>query len=878
MRGRPVCWRRVSDEPDPQATVTDPGSIETVDVLSARAREVRVAGQAAAPDGPALLEALRGRDAAAGGVGIKIGRYQTLEVVGSGGMGMVFGAWDPELERRVALKLLKWTSDASRERMLREGQILARLSHPNIVPVFDVGAMGDQVYLVMEFVRGTTLRAYAATKPGARGVLEAYRQAGAGLAAAHQAGVVHRDFKPDNAIRGDDGRVRVLDFGIAHTQGPSEASTARADGQRAAGTPRYMAPEQARAEVVTAAADQFAFCVSLREALTESGPVPAWLVAIVERGTAATPAERFGSFDELLVALSRDPARRWKRLALGGGVVAAAVAAFAIGKAGADGGGVEPCVGGAAEISSAWNLGLRARLTQHLHALGARADAEGQRLAGELDGYATAWAAEHRGACLAHERKELTLARYDARLGCLARTRAQLAAAGDLLSSVTTADLDSALLAARMLPDVRACASVDAAVVPPPALVAGRVAALVPQIERALVLATAERPEASVLSRAAVADARTIGYTPLLARALLVDGRAAMAIDRPDARDVLAEAMTLALKESDDVLAVEAYARLLFERARNGTTSVENWPVMETLAGRLGPGGRFARALMYNNHGVSRLVANDRSGALRMYERAKSEAGDAQEIELFSISQSLANLATLPEESEREAWRAYERYRTALGPSHQATLNARTLAAVLIRDRARARRELAGCRGLEGSALADCAYEGGWLVDEDRDLDAAARLMAQVRADDSPKARIARAYVTLRAGAAPSLPASTLADLEQIALTPITAVYQRVDAGDALVIEALAAPSAAAAEHAWQRALAVLEPADWAFYRRRVARVRAALAQLRAASAPAEAAALAELALRWYRESPSDLDLVARLERIRTGGGASGSR
>src|SRR5262245_40874352 len=104
-------------------------------------------------------------DAAAAGPGIAIGRYRLLELVGAGGMGMVWGAWDPELERRVALKLVRLASRESRERMLREGQVLARLSHPNVVPIFDVGELGDQVYLVMEGVRGTTLRAYAAEGP-----------------------------------------------------------------------------------------------------------------------------------------------------------------------------------------------------------------------------------------------------------------------------------------------------------------------------------------------------------------------------------------------------------------------------------------------------------------------------------------------------------------------------------------------------------------------------------------------------------------------------------------------------------------------------------------------------------------------------------------
>src|SRR5205823_4758556 len=124
---------------------------------------------------------------------------------------------------------------------LAEGQALGKLSHPNVVPVYDVGVVEDQVYLVMEWVQGTTLRAYAGSPCSRRELIEAYRQAGEGLAAAHRAGLIHRDFKPDNAIRGDDGRVRVLDFGLARSDGDGGVESVK----RLAGTLRYMPPEQA---------------------------------------------------------------------------------------------------------------------------------------------------------------------------------------------------------------------------------------------------------------------------------------------------------------------------------------------------------------------------------------------------------------------------------------------------------------------------------------------------------------------------------------------------------------------------------------------------------------------------------------------------------
>src|SRR5689334_9000454 len=149
---------------------------------------------------------------------VTVGRYQLVREVGGGGGGIVFLATDPELNRPVAVKLIDAADPAVRARAVAEGQALAKLSNPHVVHVYDVGVMGDRVYLVMELVQGESLRAYA-EHAGVRDVLRAYRQAGDGLVAAHDAGVIHRDFKPDNAMRGTDGRVRVVDFGLAGAEG-----------------------------------------------------------------------------------------------------------------------------------------------------------------------------------------------------------------------------------------------------------------------------------------------------------------------------------------------------------------------------------------------------------------------------------------------------------------------------------------------------------------------------------------------------------------------------------------------------------------------------------------------------------------------------------
>ncbi|HLL81490.1 MAG TPA: protein kinase [Longimicrobium sp.] len=154
--------------------------------------------------------------------GTRVGRYVILEQIGSGGMGVVYAAMDPELDRKVALKLLRSTgNDApgapseARVRLLREAQAMARLSHPNVITIHDVGSHFSQVYLAMELVQGTTLTEWLRAKRTWREVVRVFCKAGQGLAAAHQAGLVHRDFKPDNVLVGDDGSVHVMDFGLA---------------------------------------------------------------------------------------------------------------------------------------------------------------------------------------------------------------------------------------------------------------------------------------------------------------------------------------------------------------------------------------------------------------------------------------------------------------------------------------------------------------------------------------------------------------------------------------------------------------------------------------------------------------------------------------
>ena len=264
----------------------------------------------------------------------RIGRFEVLGIVGSGAMSVVFKVRDEENDRTIALKLLNDKGGEETphgQRMMREAKALAFLNHPNVVTLHEVGTFDERMYLAMELVEGTTLLKWqeAETRSWSE-ILEKYRQAGAGLAAAHEAGMVHRDFKPANALLGADGGVRVVDFGLARAAGGAEAA-ASAPGLdvevtntgELIGTPAYMSPEQARAERVDGRSDQFSFCVALYEALYGERPkralsatpprrgIPRRLHTALRRGLSRRPEGRFPSMEALLQALESPRIPQW---------------------------------------------------------------------------------------------------------------------------------------------------------------------------------------------------------------------------------------------------------------------------------------------------------------------------------------------------------------------------------------------------------------------------------------------------------------------------------------------------------------------------------------------------------------------------------------
>ncbi|HEX8113371.1 MAG TPA: serine/threonine-protein kinase, partial [Kofleriaceae bacterium] len=230
--------------------------------------------------------------------GANLGRYRLERELGAGAMGVVHAAFDPDLERRIALKVLRGATATTqaRDRLLREARAMARLSHPNVVTVHEVGTAGGRDFVAMELIHGETLAEWLRAQPRPpAAILDAFLAAGRGLAAAHAAGIVHRDFKPHNVLRSRDGRIVVTDFGLAReahgAPAPALDATLPLGAEITAGgsssplagltvtgsllgTPAYMAPEQWSGGAVTPATDQFAFCVALWEALAGQRPYP----------------------------------------------------------------------------------------------------------------------------------------------------------------------------------------------------------------------------------------------------------------------------------------------------------------------------------------------------------------------------------------------------------------------------------------------------------------------------------------------------------------------------------------------------------------------------------------------------------------------------
>lgn len=420
-----------------------------------------------------------------------IGRFEVCGPLGRGGMGVVFRARDPSLDREVALKLVRTRERGSefehaRARMLREAKVLARLQHPNVVTIHETGVHEGEVFVAMELLGGGDLAQWAERnqtfdRDRFDRAFDLLLEAGRGLAAAHAAGIVHRDFKPSNVMLGVDGHARVGDFGLARAGASPESSghgrtlsetlssdtnTLTTTGTRV-GTRAYMPPEQARGEAVGEAADQYAFCVTAVEVLTGRRPssasevplrvpgTPRRIWAPLRRGMGREPASRWPSVQALLDALERVRRRRWPQwVALG----AAAVAVAALARPGAEPAG-PTCDAGSSKVEGVWSPARRNTLRESFADAGVdAAPAIWAASEARLTTWLSGWSDAFDDTCKAHHvRGELSTSEHDARARCL---DTQLRRA-DALLDVVEADATRVLVGldnmVRELPNVQRC-------------------------------------------------------------------------------------------------------------------------------------------------------------------------------------------------------------------------------------------------------------------------------------------------------------------------------------------------------------------------------------------------------------------------------------
>jgi eukaryotic-like serine/threonine-protein kinase len=540
--------------------------------------------------------------------GSAIGRYRVERIVGAGGMGVVYAAHDPQLERKVAIKLLRPSAAASsrRDRLIREAQAMARLSHRNVITVYEVGAVGEQLFVAMELVDGPSLAGWLKERPRSwREVLDVFLEAGRGLEAAHRAGLVHRDFKPDNVLVSRDGRVCVTDFGLARLAGESdsgESEPARDSPLLASltrtgtllGTPAYMAPEQLRGLPADARADVFSFCVSLYEGLFGARPfagdtvealarsieaaridppasseTPGWVRQVVAAGLRADPSARPTSMRALLSALEHDPsARRRRRLWAGAALVGIAAAVAIPLRLSQRQAVAELCQGGAREIGAMWDA---ARLKAAFLATGDPSAASSWTAAERaLDGYSRDWAAMHRSACEATRvRGEQSEDVLDLRMSCLTERRRAAGALAEVMATADRASLAPLVNAAQSLPALADCADLPSlrARLRPPSdpKVRARVEELMGEAERLSLLRNLRRyGEARPAADKLLVEARAVDYPPLLSRALYWSSSVHFDNgDVPTSVVEMREAAAAALRGGDDVEAAMAWDALV---------------------------------------------------------------------------------------------------------------------------------------------------------------------------------------------------------------------------------------------------------------------------------------------------------------------------
>ncbi len=677
-------------------------------------------GEAAGPStGP------RPPEAPALGRGTPLDRYVVLDPLGEGGMGMVYAAYDSVLDRKVALKLLPPGDplggpevSSGRARLLREAQAMARLSHPNVVAVYDVYQHGAQVFMAMELVDGQTLLQWHQEKPrGWKETLSAFLDAGRGLAAAHAAGLVHRDFKPSNVLVGKDGRVRVTDFGLArpHNAPPEEAASddsAPSPGtstgpvkqhsllelqltQRGTvlGTPAYMAPEQFRGATADARSDQFSFAVSLWEALYGERPfegstpeerkekvlagrikpppphskVPPFVHRALLRALHTPPEARYPSLDVLLAILERDPAQVRRRWLSAAALLLLFTGASVLAWSEWHHHHAHVCTGVPGQLDDIWDAPRQKTIEKAFLATGQPyAQDTWGRVRAALNAYTAAWMDMHQDTCEATRiRGEQSEAVMSLRMACLEGSRRELAALTDVFIEADATVVEKAISAASALRPLRRCADVEALLseVKPPEDTSTRQAVESERARLARIKALTEAgkyKEALKLASEVTGKTATLGYKPLHAEALFT--RAWTQIISGQNQGVpplLTEALWLAYASRHDTVATAAGVRLMGYYSLNGPQEeAERWEHFARASlDRLGEHGEL-RAIFFNNQGMALYQQGKFPEAYEAFDKAfalaQQQLGPASATTLRYATNSLAALGNMDRMDESQ--------------------------------------------------------------------------------------------------------------------------------------------------------------------------------------------------------------------------------
>jgi tetratricopeptide (TPR) repeat protein/predicted Ser/Thr protein kinase len=631
--------------------------------------------------------------------GYALGRYIILSELGSGGMGVVYMALDPELDRRVAVKLLRneEASEGARVRLLREAQALARLSHPNVVTIHDVGEHEGQIYIAMEYVEGSTLTQWCKAPRTWKQVLDTLVRAGEGLAAAHEGRLVHRDFKPDNVMVGRDGRVRVMDFGLARGQvadagevestlpggrakedAPPDPGVTRGTG--VVGTPAYMSPEQHRGDAVDARTDQFSFCVTLWEALYGQRPfageqlpalvmnvlggivreppsdrgVPSWLRRAIERGLRVDRTERYESMNALLEAIEqhRRRARNGRRLAvaLAGLGVAALVAGAMVRSRHAK---TAACEREGQAAAAVWPGRIDAVREGIAGAGLAYAETLPERLAPWLDKWATEWGQATEDAC-----RRLTISETMAPdvhrrvVGCLDLQRVDVETLVEGLAAGDPVALRNAVPDAADLPSPAECMDLD------------RLARMawpddaqwneVQELRRSLVAqarpgSRSELDAAIERARGLVARAEAVGFAPLVAEAQLALGETLQEDDYAGSEAAFRAAYFGALAvdaPNTAATAAERLVRLVGSKLARPDEALEWAEHARALSQRVDDEEGLLRARLDSSVGTVIEAKGDYTEAARVYEGVLAVREAALGPEHPEVAVALNMLAT----------------------------------------------------------------------------------------------------------------------------------------------------------------------------------------------------------------------------------------